>query len=89
MAPHAENSRLHVVIRVIDTDPGEKTIEEAAMLAAYYSQARDSEKVPVDWTRIRYVKKPNGAKPGMVTYTNQKTVYVTPSEKLIEKLRLS
>ena len=79
----------HVVIRVIDTDPGEKTIEEAAMLAAYYSQARDSEKVPVDWTRIRYVKKPNGAKPGMVTYTNQKTVYVTPDEKIVEKLRLS
>ena len=49
-------------------------------LAAYYSKARMSQNVPVDYTYIKYVKKPNGAKPGMVIYTNNKTLYVNPQK---------
>ncbi len=75
----------HVVIR--NTDPTEETILEAAHLAAYFSKAKNSSSVPVDFTKIRHVKKPSGAKPGFVTYDNQQTVYVTPSEELVLKLR--
>ncbi|NLI69233.1 MAG: hypothetical protein GX374_11415, partial [Bacilli bacterium] len=53
---------------------------EAAALAAYYSKARHSESVPVDYTKVKYVKKPKGAKPGFVTYTEQKTLYVKPKK---------
>lgn len=76
----------HVIIKCSDTIP-ERTLHEAAMLAAYYSQARLSGNVPVDYTMRRYVKKPSGAKPGMVVYTNQSTVYVTPDPRLIERLK--
>lgn len=75
----------HVVIR--DNNPSETTITEAAQIAAYYSKARQSSSVPVDYTLIRHVKKPSGAKPGFVTYDNQKTLYVTPDEKLVKKLK--
>ena len=75
----------HVVIR--SKEPSETTIHEAANLAAYYSKARNSSSVPVDYTRVRYVKKPNGAKPGFVIYDNQQTVYVTPEEELVLKLK--
>ncbi|MDF2556260.1 MAG: hypothetical protein K0R71_88 [Bacillales bacterium] len=75
----------HVVIR--NEAPSNETILEAAGLAAYFSKARESSNVPVDFTRIKNVKKPSGAKPGFVTYDNQKTVYVTPSEELVLKLR--
>lgn len=75
----------HVVIR--DAEPTEETILEAAHLAAYFSKAKNSSSVPVDFTKIRHVKKPNGAKPGFVTYDNQQTVYVTPNEELVLKLR--
>jgi predicted ribosome quality control (RQC) complex YloA/Tae2 family protein len=77
----------HVIIRVADGAPDETTLKEAASLAAYYSQARDSDKAPVDYTEVRYVKKPNGAKPGMVTYTNQKTLMAAPDEALVKRLR--
>ena len=53
---------------------------KCASLAAYYSKARMSQNVPVDYTYIKYVKKPNGAKPGMVIYTNNKTLYVNPQK---------
>lgn len=53
-------------------------IEKAAKIVAYHSKAKESENVPVDYTLVKYVKKPNGSKPGMVIYTNQKTIYVTP-----------
>jgi len=66
----------HVVIR--SKNPAPETILEAATLAAYFSKARQSASVPVDYTKVRYVKKPNGAKPGFVIYENQQTVYVTP-----------
>ncbi len=75
----------HVVIR--SKEPSEDTILEAAQLAAYFSKSRQSSSVPVDYTKIRHVKKPNGAKPGFVTYDNQKTVFVTPSDQLIKKLK--
>ncbi|WP_077736864.1 Rqc2 family fibronectin-binding protein [Bacillus sonorensis] len=75
----------HVVIRT--SDPDEKTILEAAQIAAYYSKAKNSASVPVDYTKIRYVKKPNGAKPGFVTYDRQQTVFVTPDEDLVIKLK--
>ena len=69
-------------------EPDEQSLLEAAMLAAYYSQGRESSKVPVDYTPVRYVKKPNGAKPGMVTYTTYKTMYVTPDGEQIKSLNV-
>ena len=77
----------HVIIRVTDSQTDDVTISEAASLAAYYSQGRDSDKVPVDYTQVRFVKKPNGSKPGMVIYTNQKTVMATPDEELVNRLK--
>lgn len=74
----------HVLIR--GADYGETTLHEAAMLAAYYSKAKESSRVPVDYTRIRLVRKPNGAKPGFVIYEGQKTLYVTPDEAAIRSL---
>ncbi len=70
----------HVVILCEGTTPPASTILEAACIAAYNSQARNSSQVPVDYTKIRHVKKPSGARPGMVIYTNHNTVYVTPKE---------
>ena len=67
----------------LDKDVPERTILEAAQLAAYYSKARESSGVPVDYTTVKNVKKPTGAKPGMVIYDFYNTIYVTP--KLIEK----
>ena len=75
----------HVVIH--SQEPDEETILEAATIAAYFSKARDSASVPVDYTEVRQVKKPSGAKPGFVIYFEQKTVYVTPDEDLVLKLK--
>lgn len=75
----------HVVIR--SKQPSEQTIFEAANLAVYFSKARHSSSVPVDYTRIRYVKKPSGAKPGFVIYENQQTIYVTPDEELVVQMK--
>lgn len=74
----------HVVIR--SESFGDATLEEAAQLAAYFSQAKHSSSVPVDSTLIRYVRKPNGAKPGYVIYDRQKTLFVTPDEQLVKSL---
>ena len=71
----------HVILRGLDKaahEPDEKTIYAAASIAAYYSKARGSENVPVDYVPIKYVKKPQGAKPGMVIFTNNRTVWVNP-----------
>lgn len=74
----------HTVIKLgLDKDVPNSTIREAAELAAYYSKARESSQVPVDYTQIKNVKKPNGAKPGMVIYDHYNTIYVTP--KVLEK----
>lgn len=75
----------HVVIH--DANPDEQTLREAATLSAYFSKARDSSSVPVDYTEIRQVKKPSGAKPGFVIYFEQKTLYVTPDEELVIQLK--
>jgi len=75
----------HVVIR--SKEPSNETIREAAILASYFSKARNSSSVPVDFTKVRFVKKPSGAKPGFVIYDNQQTIYVTPDEELVLKLK--
>ncbi|OKP80064.1 hypothetical protein A3842_12400 [Paenibacillus sp. P3E] len=74
----------HVVIR--SESFGDATLEEAAQLAAYFSQAKQSSSVPVDCTLIRHVRKPSGAKPGFVIYDHQKTLFVTPDEERIKSL---
>lgn len=76
----------HVVIRGEFTDT---TLLEAAQLAAYFSQAKTSSQVPVDYTIIKHVHKPSGAKPGFVIYVNQKTIYVTPEEDDIKQLKVT
>ena len=70
----------HVII--VSENPGNKTMEEAASLAAWYSSGRTSGRVPIDYTRRRYVKKPGGAKPGFVIYTHQKTIIAEAREKI-------
>lgn len=68
----------HVILRCAGTEPSDEALLEAAQLAAYYSQARNAPSVSVDYTRRKFVKKPNGAKPGMVIYTHQKTLLCAP-----------
>jgi len=69
----------HVVLLTEGREVSESSILEAAAAAAYFSKARASENVPVDYVKIRYVKKPAGAKPGKVIFTDNKTVYVNPA----------
>lgn len=83
---HAKNvPGSHVIIA--DSQPSAQTLEEAAMLAGYFSKSRLSATVPVDYVMVKKVHKPNGAKPGFVIYEGQKTLYVTPTEKLVNQLR--
>lgn len=77
----------HVIIKTDGKQPPEQTIFEAAQLAAYHSKGRSGSQVPVDCTAVKFVKKPAGAKPGMVIFTNNKTLFVTPSEELAESLK--
>ncbi len=70
----------HTIIITNGKEPGDADILYAAQLAAYHSKAREAGKVPVDYTRVKYVSKPRGAKPGMVIYVNQTTVYVSPQQ---------
>lgn len=77
----------HVIIRAKQQDISEKTLYEAGVLAAYYSKGKFSSNVPVDYTERKNVKKPNGAKPGMVIYVNNSTIYVTPEESIVEQLK--
>lgn len=77
----------HVIIKASIDMVSDQTLLEAAELAAYFSKARMSSKVAVDYTIRKNVKKPSGAKPGMVIYVNQTTVYVTPDEEKMIKLR--
>lgn len=69
----------HVVILCAGETPPDTTITEAAQLAAYHSQARQGQNVPVDVTPVRFLRKPKGAKPGMAVYDRYRTVIVTPS----------
>lgn len=77
----------HVILWTEGREPDLLSLQEAACLAAWFSQARNRGKVPVDYTPVKYVKKPNGAKPGMVIYSTYETAMVTPDEKLVENLR--
>jgi len=75
----------HVILQ----PQGEATdadLREAAQLAAYFSKARDSSNVAVDWTRVRNVRKPKGARPGMVIYDHHRTVYVSPDAQTVKAL---
>lgn len=74
----------HVIIQ--STNPSEKTILEAAEIAAYYSKSQQSSNVPVDMVQVRHLRKPNGAKPGYVIYEGQETVFVTPEAQTIKSL---
>lgn len=75
----------HVVIH--SDNPSETALLEAANLAAYFSKARESASVPVDYTVIKQVKKPSGAKPGFVIYFEQTTLFVTPDEEKIRHMK--
>ena len=77
----------HVIIACAPETPPDRTVTEAMQLAAYFSQAREGQNVPVDYTRVKNVKKPAGAKPGMVIYDHYTTAVVTPDAALAEKLR--
>lgn len=77
----------HVIVKCRGENPPESTILQAAQLAAYHSKGKSSAQVPVDYTLIKFVKKPAGAKPGMVIFTNNRTLFVTPDEELTERLR--
>lgn len=76
----------HVILCTGGAQPDEQSIAEAASLAAYFSQAQDGTKVPVDFTQVKYVKKPAGSPPGFVNYTNYKTILADPSEELVKRL---
>ena len=78
----------HVILWTEGQAPDLQSLNEAACLAAWFSQARSSSRVPVDYTPVKYVKKPNGARPGMVTYTTYETAWVTPQEDLVKRLRV-
>ena len=76
----------HVILCTGGTEPDEQSLMEAASLAAYFSQAQGSTKVPVDYTPVKFVKKPAGAKPGMVAYTTYQTMLADPDEELVKRL---
>lgn len=78
----------HVIIRCDGEEPSEDTLLLASYLAVHFSQAANSSKVPVDYTRCRFVKKPAGAKPGFVIFTNQSTLYVTPEDEVLNPILL-
>ena len=78
----------HVSLWLEGGEADARSLTEAAQLAAYFSQARDGSKVPVDYTPVKYVKKPAGARPGMVVYTTYQTAVVEPDAELAKKLRV-
>ena len=77
----------HVIICAEGNEVPENTITEAAVLAAYHSKGKNSAQVPVDYVEVRFVKKPAGAKPGMVIFTNNRTLYIRPDEEIVGKLK--
>ena len=78
----------HVIIVGDGKEISDESIEEAAVIAAYFSKAKDSSLVPVDYTRVKALKKPNGAKAGMVIYHEYWTIITNPDKELVEKLRV-
>lgn len=77
----------HVIVKTNGELVPERTLTEAAIIASYFSKGRNGSNISVDYTEIKNVKKPSGAKPGMVIYENNKTAVVTPDENLVESLR--
>ena len=77
----------HVIIRKENMEVPQNTLYEAAILSAFYSKSKNSENVAVDYTEKKHVKKPNGAKPGMVIYEQNSTIYVTPKIEEISKIK--
>jgi len=77
----------HVVLFLEGKQPTPRAVSEAAMIAACFSRGRDSTNVAVDYTRVRHVSKPQGAKPGMVIYTDFHTVFAPPDREAAERLR--
>ena len=77
----------HVIISCAGSSPDEKTITEAAAIAAFYSAARTSGKVPIDYTLVKNVKKQPAGRPGAVIYSDFKTILVKPDEELVKRLR--
>lgn len=77
----------HVIIKTDGKKPPERTIVEAARLAAFHSKAKNGSGVPVDFTAVKFVKKPAGARPGMVIFTDNKTLFVTPNEEEMNNLK--
>ena len=78
----------HVILWLEGGGADARSLTEAAQLAAYFSQARDGKKVPVDYTPVKYVKKPAGARPGMVVYSTYQTAVVDPYPELAKRLRV-
>ena len=76
----------HVLIKTGGGVPSDTALTEAAQLAAYYSKAKGGSNVPVDYTLRKNVRKPSGAKPGMVIYDNHRTLFVTPDEEVVKGL---
>lgn len=79
----------HVIIFGDGRDISDEAIEEAAVIAAYHSKARDSSLVPVDYTRVKALKKPNGAKAGMVIYHEYYSIIVNPDKDAVEKMKVN
>ena len=78
----------HVIVQTGGRELSEEEVFEAAAIAAYHSKGRSSENVPVDYVQVKYVKKPAGARPGMVVYTTYQTAYVDPDPELAKRLRV-
>ncbi len=76
----------HVILRTGGQEPDAQSLTEAASLAAWFSQGREGGQVAVDYTQVRNVRKPSGARPGMVVYDPYQTAYVTPEEALVKQL---
>ncbi len=76
----------HVILWTQGAQADAQSLCEAAQLAAWFSQGKDDKNVAVDYAQVRHVKKPNGAKPGKVIYTNYSTLYATPERELVQRL---
>lgn len=86
---HTQNiTGSHVIIVTEGATPPDSTLEQASIIASVNSKGRDSNLVPVDYCFAKYVKKPSGAKPGKVIFTNYKTVFVKPDTELEKSLRV-
>ena len=85
---HAQNMPgSHVIVRRKNNEVPHTTLEEAALLAAYYSKGRHSTNVPIDYTKRKNVRKPKNARTGMVIYDDFNTLFVTPDKKQINRIK--